>query len=187
MRKTYLTSDQHYWHTNIITYSKRPYKNVEEMNRDLIARHNSIISKNDRVIIVGDFSLRENVVPLILPELNGEMELVAGNHDRCHPRQKKYEEAKKRYLDYGFVNVVLEMELGPFVVSHFPYWSDDKERDQRYKEYRPKDTGKPLLCGHVHNRYGKVISNRQFDVGCDAWNYTPVLFEELVELMEKNK
>lgn len=35
MSKIFVTSDLHFWHTNIIKFENRPWKTVEEMNQGL--------------------------------------------------------------------------------------------------------------------------------------------------------
>ena len=54
----YLSSDEHLGHKNILAYTGRPYKNVEEMDNDIIRRHNEVIPKENSVwICLGDVSL----------------------------------------------------------------------------------------------------------------------------------
>jgi calcineurin-like phosphoesterase family protein len=181
----YLTSDSHYSHHNIILYTKRPFANIDEMNRSLIERHNAVVGKDDDVWHLGDFSLSERLVPIILPQLNGRHRLVCGNHDKCHISfGHKSEAAKERYIKYGFIEVHQEVRVGPFLLNHFPYTGDSTNKD-RYTEYRPKDDGSFLLHGHVHSRYGKITSARSIDVGVDAWDYAPVSIETL--LAEKDR
>src|SRR5271170_819424 len=82
--KIFFTSDEHYGHTNIIKYTNRPYKDVETMNRDLIARHNSVVDPLDIVYHLGDFALTHpRYAHDILKKLNGAKHiLVKGNHDK---------------------------------------------------------------------------------------------------------
>lgn len=187
--KTWLTSDEHMGHSNIIQYSNRPYKDVEEMNKDLIARHNSVVGSEDIVWHLGDFSLSEKIVPEILKQLNGkEHRLVMGNHDRCHPcRGNKSIEATKRYLEYGFTEVVREARIGPFLANHLPYIPKeiDDKYDVRFPKYRPEDKGDWLLHGHIHQHWkqrGKMIN-----VGVDVWDYTPVLLDKLIKIKDEAK
>src|ERR1700723_2105463 len=87
----------------------------------------------------------------------------------------------KRYIEYGFAEVHQEMRLGPFLVSHLPYMDDsDSGYNARYPQFRPKDNGEWLLCGHVHDSW--KTKNRMINVGVDVWNFTPVPYEELLAI-----
>ena len=37
----FFTADEHYGHTNIIKYCDRPFASVEEMDAEIIQRHNN--------------------------------------------------------------------------------------------------------------------------------------------------
>ena len=50
----YYIADLHLGHANIIRLSNRPYKDVDEMDNDLINRWNSVITDTDDVYIIGD-------------------------------------------------------------------------------------------------------------------------------------
>ena len=180
MATTWLTSDQHFGHKNVIAYSKRPFADVDEMTRELVARFNAKVADGDEVWHLGDFSLDERLVPKILPLLRGRHFLVAGNHDTCHPCHKKSENAKRRYLRYGFVDVVTEHRLGDFRLCHLPYVGDSAN-EPRYPEFRPVDDGAWLLHGHVHELW--KVRDKMINVGVDPWDYTPVSLSILEELI----
>ncbi len=167
----WFTSDQHFGHANIIAYSGRPFSDTEEMTREIVARHNAVVGETDEVWHLGDFSLNEKLVPEVLPQLRGRHFLIAGNHDRCHPCHKKSEAAKLRYLRYGFERVASEIHMGPWLLSHLPYVGDSAS-EPRYPEWRPKDNGKWLLHGHVHEMW--KTRDRMINVGVDKWDYAPV-------------
>lgn len=185
---TWFTSDQHYYHHNIIAYSKRPFKDVDHMNEVLINNHNLLVKPEDTVFHLGDFSLSKKAIHTVLPKLNGTHHLVAGNHDHCHPlhakKPEKIERMTKEYLDAGFKSVQLEdcITFGLEVVKmhHMPY-NSDHTADVRYLSSRPKNEGHWLLHGHVHDAW--KIRDRMINVGVDAMNYFPVSYTTIAELI----
>lgn len=156
----WFTADEHYGHENIIKYCIRPFANATHMNEELIYRHNSVVSYSDEVWHLGDFSMREDVVPRILPRLNGRHHLIVGNHDRV--------EGFDRYLSYGFRSVALTDELDDFVLNHHPYPDG------------VPSICKWLLCGHVHEKW--KVKRNMINVGVDQWCFYPVPLYELIKL-----
>lgn len=79
---TFFTSDTHFYHTNILKYCNRPFKNTEEMNAILIEKWNAKVKKDDVIWHLGDFCFggKDNIKE-IFPKLNGKINLVLGNHD----------------------------------------------------------------------------------------------------------
>jgi len=171
----YFTSDQHYNHKNIIEYCSRPFKDVDDMNRSLIERHNAVVSKEDTVWHLGDFSLSEKVIPDILPQLNGKHYLVAGNHDGCFRKHKKHKKIAERYIEFGFLEVHQEIVLEGFLINHLPYLGECKE--VKYGEYRPQNKGMWLLHGHIHNLW--KVNGKMINVGVDVWDYSPVSIDTI--------
>lgn len=78
------TSDSHFDHANIIKYSGRPFKDVEEMNECLIARWNEVVRPSDHIWHLGDLTMHRQIGQIkyrILDRLNGHKRLLLGNHD----------------------------------------------------------------------------------------------------------
>jgi calcineurin-like phosphoesterase family protein len=67
----YFTSDHHFWHANIIRYCNRPFATIEEMNESMIMAWNEVVSPNDDVYYLGDFSLALRSIELYTTRLNG--------------------------------------------------------------------------------------------------------------------
>jgi calcineurin-like phosphoesterase family protein len=193
----FFTSDQHFNHTNIILYSSRPYSSVEEMNEALVSNFNDRVSSTDTTYHLGDFSLQEKMVPLFLPRLNGTHILIEGNHDILHPahrshRKSQYqkrdasvEAAVKRYIDYGFKEVHLELEYEEFLLAHMPY--ELLDRHDKYDAWRPTRHGnRILLHGHVHNAWKYKADPPQLNCGVDVWSYAPVSIDEIRTFLASN-
>jgi calcineurin-like phosphoesterase family protein len=180
---TRFTSDFHLSHARIIEYSKRPFRNIDEMNRELVARHNAVVQDDDVVYNVGDLSMKESIVPIVVPLLKGIKYLISGNHDRTFAGRKNHEEAIKRYIGYGFKDVMMETRVDRFLVNHLPYMKDDDTgHEARFPEWRPKNDGGYLLCGHVHRAW--KTKDKMINVGVDQWDYAPVSLETLIAMTE---
>ncbi len=175
---TWLTSDLHLGHANIIGYCDRPFDDVGHMDAELTRRWSERVAVDDVVWVLGDVAMGSIGRSLErIAALPGEKHLVAGNHDRCWPGHgRKAERWVSRYRDAGFVEIVTETEidLGDGVVlpaCHFPYVGDSHDED-RFTAWRPVDDGRWLLHGHVHERWN--VEGRQINVGVDVWDYAPV-------------
>jgi calcineurin-like phosphoesterase family protein len=187
----YFTSDLHFWHKNVIRYCNRPYSDVDAMNSALIKNWNNIVGPDDTVYCLGDFSLAMRPVEILTALLNGNKILVPGNHDFCHSYHKKSRNPEnrkewiKKYEDLGWTVLPEQTTLdipGVAVVNlcHHPYRLVDPG-DDKYEKWRPKDDGRWLLCGHVHEKW-KVI-DKMINVGVDQWDFKPVSIEEISKII----
>lgn len=170
-------SDTHFGHANIIALSKRPFKDLEEMNETLTKNWNEAVQPDDTIIHLGDFAMGPKVQhPNFFRRLNGYKVLVRGNHDQS--------EAKMLAMGWNEVCVRRYMELDGkrLYLSHIPVGNDRPETPDRY--YKPEFIVPPTepfdfwLCGHVHNswkRRGNIIN-----VGVDQWGYRPSTLQRLL-------
>tara|TARA_Y100000034_G_scaffold129050_1_gene184754 strand:+ start:2655 stop:3116 length:462 start_codon:yes stop_codon:yes gene_type:complete len=150
------------------------------MTEDLVENWNAVVNKEDIVYHLGDFCMgnRSKRIREILPRLNGDIVLIAGNHD--YRRDDKFFKKVVRY------NLVVEDGGKLIELTH-----------------RPKDvTGEYDLafCGHVHKawktkRKGDIIPGKICDtyrdlefiapcdihnVGVDVRGFFPRTYEEIV-------
>jgi calcineurin-like phosphoesterase family protein len=183
----WFTSDMHFGHANIITYSRRPFRDLDHMHRGLVERWNEVVQPDDDVWVLGDVAMGSIEESLkLIPRLNGRKLLVTGNHDRCWAfHGAKHEPWIQRYQDAGFDEIhqgQVPFSLGdqPVEMCHFPYRGDSQYED-RYLQARPQDNGKWLLHGHVHETWKQW--GRMINVGCDVWDYRPVASSELADLI----
>lgn len=106
----FFTSDEHYGHANIIKYCNRPFNNVDEMNAELIKRHNEVVGANDTVIHAGDFCWPSapDDARMFIRRLKGNHVFLIGSHDRWQ-RQSigKYKHIWEKNIDGQIVVVCL--------------------------------------------------------------------------------
>lgn len=155
--ETFITSDLHFFHKNIIEYCKRPFVSVDEMNSTLIKNWNNAVTKNDKIFILGDmfFKVSKEVILSIMQGLNGQKVLILGNHDN---------HSLEFYREVGFINVYYYPILytNSCIFSHYPL-EDTK--------------GFINIHGHIHE---KVIGDRfHINVCVEQTNYTPINIKTL--------
>ena len=78
----FFISDTHFGHENIIRTCRRPFASVAEMDEALVARWNERVGAADTIYHLGDFCYRNSRgADTYMRELNGQIHLIAGNHD----------------------------------------------------------------------------------------------------------
>ena len=159
----YFTSDQHFYHKNVIKYSGRDYTSLDEMHADFVSRHNSAVNMDDVIYMLGDFAFAPKVLMAeMLAKLNGYKILVRGNHDR----------STKAMLDIGFDEVytshTLQTDAIEIYMRHIP------DYEGKYDLH---------LCGHVHEKW-KTHPPLIINVGVDQWDYAPVSLDEILALRD---
>jgi len=107
--------DPHYYHKNVIKYCDRIFSNVEHMNTTMIAKHNALVHKEDKVFIVGDFAFTNKLLTReIVNQLNGNIILIMGNHDRKRTRTWLLDCKFHQVIEYP---IIIQ---DSFILSHEP-------------------------------------------------------------------
>lgn len=152
---SWFISDNHFNHKNIIKYCNRPFSSVEQMNGHMIQCWNNTVQKDDEVFHLGDFGLgRREDLAKIFEQLNGNITLIRGNHDRL---------STKAFKEIGFKDVFKRLELGKFVLSHRPLPLEELKENQIN------------LHGHIHNNKTVESSTPQhLNLSCEVISYTPL-------------
>ena len=167
--KRFIISDLHFGHENVIKYCNRPFIDAEDMDNKLIENWNSVVSKNDIVYVLGDFTLsrRMDVIKHYVQALNGFKVLVMGNHDTRKP---------KDYIEAGFTQATrkpIMIESG-VIFMHEPF-ADDRFIADNYIYF----------FGHVHdNPAYRDFSSNSFCVCVERCNYEPVKWNEMMNKMK---
>ena len=80
----YYAGDLHLGHRKVIDFDNRPFKDVEDMNLQIINNINRVVGKDDTLTFVGDISFTlkpEELRNLILKIKCKNLILIKGNHD----------------------------------------------------------------------------------------------------------
>ena len=88
---------------------------LNKMNEYIIEQHNQIVSQDDIVIMLGDFSFSQNynILSKFVSRLNGHKYLVLGNHDNA--------DRIDLYLRAGFEDVYrYPIQFNGNYYSHYP-------------------------------------------------------------------
>lgn len=171
----WFSSDHHFDHANIIKYCKRPFANVDEMNEEMIKRHNEKVKPGDVWYCLGDFAFStETRFAHFLARLNGRKILITGNHDRHWVR---------RYVGKGMWDQihsrVLEADIPslsalPVTLAHFAHFSWNRSHHGAFH-----------LHGHHHGGLPVDKTVRRMDVGVDANNFYPFSCDEILDRLGK--
>lgn len=102
---TFITSDSHFHHRNILDFEARPFDSVDEMEAAMIEAWNAAVKKTDTVYHLGDFSFGGVAEWMnVLNQLRGRIILVKGNHDKSKIISRmKREELLEDYHPLGTV------------------------------------------------------------------------------------
>jgi calcineurin-like phosphoesterase family protein len=168
LQEVFFTSDTHFSHGNIIRFCKRPFNSSDEMNECLIDNWNARVKSTDIVYHLGDFAwwrLPQLKIQQIFDQLNGQKFLVLGNHDR-------FDQVSK--LGWQWIRQQSGIQVqGEFIwLNHFSM-----------RVWNKSHHGSWHLFGHSHAKLGP--NGKSCDVGVDAWDYSPVHFDEIKEVMKK--
>jgi len=172
----FFTADPHFGDEDIIEFTDRPFKNIDDMNRTLISNWNSRISNDDHVYIVGDLfyggrnAAGQDDAISIIKKLNGILHLIAGNHDIPYLKNTDYhylfaDVDHLRYLSHDGKDIFL---------CHYPL-----------AEWSGYFRGSWHIYGHIHNQKNPAFLHMKnlehaLNAGVDVCNYMPVTFQELV-------
>ena len=162
-RKIFFTADTHFGHKNILLHCKRPFKDVEQMDRTLIRNWNDLVSVNDVVYHLGDFAWKN--MKAYRSQLFGEIHLIKGSHDK-----------DKGCLEKCFASVSdikeITIEKDLVVLCHYAM-----------RTWRASHYNSIQLYAHSHGRLKP--EGKQWDVGVDNNNFRPISWEEVKRIMDK--
>ena len=179
MPAVFLCSDHHFGHEKTCTVFKkadgsplRPFASAEEMNEELVRRHNEKVRPTDKVYFLGDVAIARKSLS-VLDRLNGDKILIRGNHDIF-----KLEDYTKYFRDIRGYHV-----MNGLILSHVPVHTDSLARfganihGHLHANRVMKARGVNAATGEV--LYGNEVDPRYFNVSVEQIDFTPILFEDV--------
>ena len=169
----YFTADTHFGHANVLNFTERPYRSIEQMNRALVNNINSRVGLRDELYILGDFGYKLGIqeqAAIREAIFCRNVHLVLGNHDH------KWDTPgwdKVFILERDICQVKLSGGRR-FICCHYPM-----------VDWPGLSRGSIHLHGHIHSRPSYNEWNREmrllrYDVGVDANDMAPVSEEEIL-------
>ena len=181
--KTFITSDLHLDHTNIIKYCKRPFLNTEDMNRTLVDNWNNTVGKKDRVYFLGDMSFGTNKDLKIpsrpadnwLTKLNGDIFFIRGFSFTPSGERNQHDRISR--TKNVFDSLIIEYNNKKFYLVHDP-------------ANIPSDWKDWAICGHHHNNrldeYPFIDKkNKRINVSTELTKFRPVDMDDLIQMIEE--
>lgn len=173
-KKLYFISDLHLMHSNIIKYCNRPFKDAHEMTETIIRNWNDTITDDDQIIFLGDFVIGcknpKEVSEYVYECLNGIKYFIRGNHDTDEKISNKIpwlpNDCKVRWVYYKGYSIALK---------HYAYETSD---------FKPLSN-----CIHIHGHTHSTEmitdkNNKVINVSCEAIEYKPILFEDILNKLK---
>ena len=175
----WFTSDTHFCHGNILRFCGRPFGSVDEMDEEMIRRWNAKVPADGVIFHLGDFCYGKcSKWNAILDSLNGRKFLVLGNHDITRlkePSVGRFEQVSMQmFIDVGGQRIVL---------NHNPFLCYGGAFRDIWQLFGHVHSGPRSNAGIDIPRL-KMLFPRQYDVGVDNNDFTPVSFLEVKEKIE---
>jgi calcineurin-like phosphoesterase family protein len=177
MKKTYLISDLHLSHANIIKYCNRPFNDIIEMDNFLLEGIDDL-PENSTLINLGDLCMSRYIdvdymksVVDYMKRDNKKLILILGNHDKQIRLKDKEQTLEQFYKELGFdkvYNNTLTLPEYNVILSHEPI---------------KVENGFYNIHGHVHNNgFHEPWYNYKthYNVSVENTEYKPILLKDIL-------
>lgn len=183
MTKNFYISDYHFYHELARKRSRQEFQSVEEMNEEIIRRHNEKVGEDDHVYILGDIIVCEEdelaeKMEKTVGKLKGNLHLIVGNHDYKYIDKDEF---RKYFVSIDEAKLIRDNNKW-VQLCHYPIilW------------YR-KNKGAFHVFGHMHNeqvsKEYNILKNeeRALNACVEVNNFKPCEIDELLENNNKFK
>lgn len=165
MSRTYFSSDWHLGHKNILRW-RTQFKDISEHDRCIIENHKKVITKRDRLIVLGDVAFTKEALSSV-DEIQCEKKiLVLGNHCTEGRGDITIEDLLLVFDEVHSMKKGSYQKVG-FWMTHCPMHPSELR-------------GKPFnIHGHTHSAV--IDDPRYINVCLEQTNYGPIWVEDLLK------
>jgi calcineurin-like phosphoesterase family protein len=174
--QTFFTADTHFDDEFAIQYFSRPFQSVDEMNAVMVERWNHVVTADDIVYHLGDFTTKDlSYFTKWANELNGNIRILPGNIDRLW--LPDFVINQKVQVIPPLISLAFE-ELGRvgqpqvIVLCHYSM-----------QVWEQSNHGSWHLFGHTHGKLKGI--GKSFDVGVDCTAFVPLSLDRVAEKMTR--
>lgn len=169
MSNTWFISDTHFGHANILNFKDkkgnplRPFKDVHEMDSEMVLRWLDKVHPEDKVYHLGDVAMKQKCLkPLEM--CTGRKTLIAGNHDIFNDKfYRKYFDNIRAYKIYPKHGIIF---------SHIPVHPSQLEYRFTWNVH-----------GHLHSNY--LDDPRYINICVEQTDYAPISFDDILKIIEE--
>lgn len=168
--QTYIISDHHFFHKNIVQYAQRPVDHMEILVRE----HNVAVGFNDKVLFLGDLTFSDQEkTRWMVSRMNGTKYLILGNHD--HHNDAWYQNVGFEVSESIFKVFPDGKDSYPILFTHHPV------------QFLPK--GYYNIHGHIHRGVKSefALSPQHFNVSCEVLDYKPIQISTIIEKFKADR
>jgi len=187
--QTFIVSDTHFCHAQILEYCARPFKSVEEMNEVMIERWNAVVSPSDVVIHMGDVGFRYEKLKDIIDRLNGKKLLIRGNHDWSINKMESLGfQCLTQCKNDSYVEV---MRNRMFHICHRPrdmatIPSDNKELAFQVRLVGHEHNNMPIFIKWVRDTSDVARPIMALNLSIEHWGYVPTHIDKVIEVYDEH-
>lgn len=167
----FLVADTHFDDKNCVEYHMRPFNDVKHMNETLVHNWNRVVSHDDMVIVLGDFTgpeVEDKKTAEWSSILNGDKKFIEGDNDSLSMSELRNSDIYDNYKT--------EMNGFEFYCTHNP--NDE-----------PDNWNGWTIHGHSHQLHPQKYplfnyQHKRINVSVEQIGYTPISLSAIVEMVE---
>lgn len=185
MSKTWLYSDPHFYHHNIVKFTTwdgrklRPWDDAIQMTEELIQWYNELVGDSDRVYILGDVAFSATNMRNAVSRLKGRKVLVKGNHDPNKHREmynELFDDVRACVVKKGFI--MTHIPIHPQSLSR---WELNIHGHLHVNQITTNPVGFKVDGLGIEHPLDPIPDPRYRNVCVEQTNWRPILLDDVLK------